>query len=226
MGRRVVSLWLPRLVTDRLVRRQRALCGVPLVVVAGEGGRVVVVAVNSVAESAGIRVGISLADARALEPSVRPVEADPGADAGALDGLAEWCGRYTPWVGVDAPDGVFLDITGCAHLFGSESALLGDVVGRLEGFGYRVRAAVADTPGAAWAVARYGGAAGRGAVVPPGGGRQALAGVPVEGLRLPGETAAGLRRLGMRRIGDLYALPRVGVTARFGSVVTRRLDLA
>ena len=225
MGRRVVSLWLPRLATDRLARRQPVLRELPVVVIAGERGRMIVVAANPVAESAGILPGITLADARALEPSVRPVDAEPAADARALDGLAEWCGRYTPWVGVDAPDGVFLNITGCAHLFGGESALLKDLTGRLEGFGYRVRAAVADTPGAAWAIARHGGA-GQCACMPPGGGRQALAGVPVEGLRLPVETVAGLRRLGMRRIGDLYALPRAGVTARLGSVVTRRLDLA
>ena len=174
---------------------------------------------------------MTLADARALEPAVKPADADFMADARALDGLADWCGRYTPWVGLDAPDGIFLDITGCAHLFGGEAALVEDVAGRLEDFGYRTRAAIADTPGAAWAMARHGAeryvnGAERCVIVRPGHGRQALAGLPVEGLRLPAEIAAGLRRVGMRRIGDLYAMPRAGITARFGVIVTRRLDLA
>ncbi len=224
MARRVLSLWLPRLATDRLAQREPALRELPLVTVAGERGRMIVAAVNAPAESAGIRPGMTLADARALEPAIRPVDADFSADARALDGLADWCGRYTPWVGMDAPDGIFLDITGCGHLFGGEAALLEDVAARLDGFGYETRAAIADTPGAAWGMARYG--AERHAIVRPGHGRQALAGLPVEGLRLPAEIAAGLHRVGMRRIGDLYAMPRAGITARFGVIVTRRLDLA
>jgi protein ImuB len=224
MARRVLSLWLPGLATDRLARREPALRRSPLVTVAGERGRMIVAAVNSLAESAGIQPGMTLADARALEPAIRPADADFPADARALDGLADWCGRYTPWVGLDAPDGIFLDITGCGHLFGGEAALLEDVTGRLDGFGYGTRAAIADTPGAAWAMARHGGE--RHAVVRPGQGRQALAGLPVEALRLSAETAIGLRRVGMRRIADLYAMPRAGITARFGAVVTRRLDLA
>ena len=224
MARRVLSLWLPKLATERLARREPALLEAPLVTVAGERGRMIVAAANAPAESAGIQSGMTLADARALEPALRPVDADFAADARALDGLADWCGRYTPWVGLDAPDGIFLDITGCTHLFGGEAALLEDVAGRLDGFGYETRAAIADTPGAAWGMARHGDE--RYAIVRPGYGRQALAGLPVEGLRLPAETAAGLRRVGMRRIGDLYAMPRAGITARFGVIVTRRLDLA
>jgi protein ImuB len=224
MARRVLSLWLPGLATDRLARREPALRRSPLVTVVGDRGRMIVASANAVAESAGIQPGMTLADARALEPAIRPVDADFPADARALDGLADWCGRYTPWVGLDAPDGIFLDITGCGHLFGGEAALLDGLTGRLDGFGYGSRAAIADTPGAAWAMARHG--AERYAIVRPGQGRQALAGLPVEGLRLPAETAAGLRRVGMRRIGDLYAMPRAGITARFGAVVTRRLDLA
>ncbi|UEM05156.1 DNA polymerase Y family protein [Skermanella rosea] len=224
MARRVLSLWLPGLATDRLARRKPELRDRPLVTILGDHGRMIVAAVNGHAESAGIQPGMTLADARALEPSVHPVDADPAADAQALDGLADWCGRYTPWVGLDAPDGIFLDISGCAHLFGGEPALLRDVVGRLKGFGYQAGAAVADSAGAAWAVARHGGE--RIVAVPPGRGRQALAGLPVEALRLPAETAAGLRRVGMRRVGDLYGMPRAAITARFGVVVTRRLDLA
>ncbi|EWY40072.1 protein imuB [Skermanella stibiiresistens SB22] len=224
MARRVLSLWLSRLAVDRLARRKPALREVPLVTILGDRGRMIVVAVNAVAESAGVQPGATLADARALEPSVTPIDADFAADALALDGLADWCGRYTPWVGLDAPDGLFLDVTGCGHLFGGEAALLDDIVARLKAFGYQAKAAVADTAGAAWGMARH--VRDPIVAVPPGQGRQALAGLPVEALRLPPDTAAGLRRLGMRRVGDLYGMPRAGITTRFGVIVTRMLDLA
>ncbi len=120
--------------------------------------------------------------------------------------------------------GVLLDITGCAHLFGGEAELLADLVGRLERQGVAARAAIADTAGAAWAIARFGGEASR--VVPPDGQRQALAPLPAAALRLASETVAGLERLGLRRIGDLYALPRAPLARRFGLPLCRRLDQA
>lgn len=227
MARRILSLWLPRLSADRLARRRPA--GEegrerPFAVVAGPYGRAVVVGVDALAESAGIVPGMALADARAVEPGLRPVAADPAADARALDGIADWCGRYTPWVGLDGADGLLLDVTGCAHLFGGEAGLQRDLAGRLGRFGYDCRAAVADTPAAAAALARFG--ARFGEIAPPGGARMALAPLPVAALRLPGETAAALGRFGLHRIGDLYAMPRSGLASRLGSAVVRRLDQA
>jgi protein ImuB len=207
-ARRILSLWLPRLATDRLTRRRPEWRDRALVTTAGDRGGIRVIAANRTAEATGIAPGMTLADARALEPDLHPVDADPAGDARALDGMADWCGRYTPWAGLDAPDGVFLDITGCAHLFGGEAALLADLGRRLAAFGYESRAAVADTPGAAWGLARFGPAPRT--VIPAGANRQAVAALPVAGLRLPADLTAALRRLGLRRIGDLYAVPRAG----------------
>ena len=99
---------------------------------------------------------MALADARAMYPKLPVVEADPEADRRLLEAIADWCDRYTPLVGLDPPDGLLLDVTGCAHLFGGEAALARDLVTRLAQQGLRARVAVADTVGCAWGVARYG----------------------------------------------------------------------
>jgi protein ImuB len=196
----------------------------PFVLAATVGNRRLVTAVNEAAEEMGIAPGLALADARALHPGLEVAAADPAGDAAALARLAVWCGRYSPWTSPHGSDGVWLDVTGCAHLQGGEESLAAELVERLGRQGIAGRAAIADTAGAAWAVARCGGA--RSAVVPEGGMRAALAPLPVPGLRLDPALAGELERLGLRRIGDLYALPRAALVTCFGAVVTRRLDQA
>src|SRR3546814_11258041 len=83
-----------------------------------------------------------LADARALVPGLRTAPADAAEDARVLAGLADWCGRYTPWVATDGGDGLFLEITGCAHLFDGESRLRADLLRRLRTFGFAGRAEI------------------------------------------------------------------------------------
>jgi protein ImuB len=241
----VVSLWLPRLATDRLCRRQASSPGVspapvkPHVTVAANGGALRLAAVDLAAQAAGLFPGQSLADARALEPGVAVDDADPAGDLAALERFAAWCGRYTPWTSIDGLEaggagGLWLDVTGCTHLFGpderGEAALLDDLVRRFAAAGYSARAGLADTPGAAWAAARFAcrfaSATGGTRIVAPGKQRDVLAALPIAALRLPAETVAGLDRLGLRRIGDLTALPRAGLARRFGDTVTRRLDQA
>ena len=101
---------------------------------------------------------MGIADARAMYPAIEIVEAEPEADRRLLEALADWCDRYTPLVALDGPDGLFLDITGCAHLFGGEEAMLDELLPRLFQQGFAVRAGLASTPGAAWAAARFSGA--------------------------------------------------------------------
>jgi len=139
-----------------------------------------------------------------------------------LDELAAWCLRYAPLTAADPPDGVWIDATGCAHLFGGEAGMLADLTDRLTRAGIDARAAVADTPGAAHAMARYG----RHGVVPRGATAQALAPLPVAALRLAPETAAALRRLGLERVGALAAAPRAPLARRFGPGLLTRLDQA
>ena len=243
MNRRILAAWLPTLPTDRLGCSRPtgampdASSGRPRVVCAGQHGRLVVVAVDAAAARVGLAPGMALADARAIEPELQAFAADPAADAAVLAALADWAGRYTPWAATcgaptEGEGGLLLDITGCAHLFGGEAGLVRDLVRRLAAFGYEARVAVADTPGAAWAVARvgpgYGPAGGAlgGALIRPGGTAAALAALPVAGLRLDAGTVATLAGLGLRRIADLRSLPRPALTTRFGPEVLRRLDQA
>jgi protein ImuB len=190
-------------------------------------------AVTLAAAAAGLFPGQTLADARALEPDVIVHDHDPEGDAAALDALADWCGRYTPWTAASGLEsggaaGIWLDISGCAHLFGGEDAMLSDMSGRLERVGYTARAGLADTAGAAWAAARFGrpGPSPNVVILPEGGHAEPLAALPIVALRLPPETVESLKRLGLRRISDLAALPRAGLARRFGELPVRRLDQA
>lgn len=202
------------------------------------GGRLVLHAVNAVAADAGLRAGMSQADARAILPELKTSEADPEAEARALVRLSDWCGRFSPWTAPDEEGSgaafggggsLWLDVTGCTHLFGGEKAMMRDIVDRLAGLGFTAYAAVADTPGGAWAAVRHAAPDGRRRreiVVRHGTLRDALAPLPVSGLRLDPATAAGLRAVGLRRIGDLMPIPRAALADRFGSEVADRLDQA
>ena len=160
---------------------------------------------------------MSLADARAIHPDLAVAEAEPDEDARALDHIAAWCGRFTPVVVLDPPDGLFLDITGCGHLFGGEAGLRDQIVTRLQAQGFAARAALASTPGAAWALARYAASEMKDAALSP---------LPVEALRLDDKAAALLRRLGLKTIGQLIAAPRSSFAARAGEQAMLRLDQA
>ena len=184
-------------------------------------------AVSPAAEAAGAHPGLPLAAARALVPGLLIFAADPAGERQTLENLADWCGRYSPWIAVDGAAGLWLDVTGCAHLFGGETALLEDLVRRLKGFGFAARAALADTPGAAWAAARFASVPdGACITIPPGETGPALAPLPVAALRLDRTTVDELSRLGLRTIGDLMGLSRAPLAARFGETVIARLDQA
>ena len=155
-ARRILSLWLPRLPTDAHSRRHPERRDHPLAAILAERGRLGVAAVNRAAAEAGVRLGMSLADARAIEPALAVFDAEPESDARLLERIAGWGTRSTPWTTPDGPDGVALDITGCAHLFGGEEAMAADLTARLTAAGFESRLAVADTPAAAWALARFG----------------------------------------------------------------------
>ncbi len=223
---------MPRFRTDRLIReRFAAWRDAPLVAVAAVNGALRVCGVNAAAQASGIGPGLPLADARALHPALKAVEAEPEADAAALDALAQWATRWTPWTAVEGLDGgggaaLWLDIAGCAHLFGGEEALVGDLLTRLGGLDLCARVGVGDTKGAAWAVCRFLDPDRPFAIIPEGAGRQILPSLPVAALRLDAATVETLRRLGLRTIGDLLALPRGPLAARFGRTVAERLDQA
>lgn len=189
-----------------------------------DGRKRVVAAVDRGAAELGLRPGLAIGQALALVPGLEIAEAEPDADADTLRRLALWCHAVTPLAAPCPSDGLWLDVTGCAYLAGGESMLLQRLVRRLAQHGLEARAAVADTPGTAHALARHGG---EGVViVQPGGQERALAALPVASLRIPPEMEATLRRLGFDQVDHLTRVPRAHLARRFGPLLGLLLDQA
>lgn len=229
---RIVSIWLEHWPVTRL-RRARGMAedGGPCVVAAVGQGGLCLIAVDAQAHALGLRPGEPLARARArIGTGIAVYPADPEADAATLERLCAWARRYTPTVApfgaAEGGDGLFLDIAGASHLFGGEAGLMADLAERLARNALPARLALADTPGCAFALARYGGARSRAPIVPPGGNAAVLRDLPVTALRLEPGIAASLRRLGLRRIGALAEAPRAPLARRFGQDLLTRLDQA
>jgi protein ImuB len=222
MAQRYLSLWFRHLTTDWLTRRRPALQDKPFVFSGKEQNREVVTAVSATAQAQGVHPGMVLADARALVPGLEVVSDAPTADI-LLHRFALWCIRYTPIVAVDPPDGLILDISGCAHLWGGEAAYYKDIVLKLRAGGYNVRGAIADTIGCAWAVARFGQPP---PIVPPGAQKNVLLRMSPPALRVDQTTLARLRKLGFSRIDIIVKQPRGSLTPRFGKQLLQRLDQA
>jgi protein ImuB len=221
--RRVVSLFLPRWPTDRWRRKNAALPpDSALVMAARQGQQRILTSVDAAAARAGLARGMTVTHAQSLVAGVTVVDAVSDEDAKALTQLALWCTRYAPLVTPDPPDGVFFEIAGSAHLFGGEEKLLSDIVARLASAGICARAAVAGTPGCAWAVARLT----DDTIVAPGFAAEAMAELPVAALRLNAETVDSLRDVGIAKVCDLASKPRATIPLRFGRDVLLRLDQA
>ena len=208
----------------------------PLALLITDRGARRLYALNAEARALGLFAGQKATDAAALVPELATHEADPAADAEALEALCDWCVRFSPAVAVDGRDGLLMDIAGVSHLWGGEQAMADDLLQRLAANGIPARAAVADTAGAAWALARYlpsssmeeGSSlkAPRAFICPPGAQAAPLTSLPVAALRLDEAAAAQLARLGLTRIERLIGLPRAQLTRRFGPQVVLRLDQA
>lgn len=213
MQRRFLALLFPFLSTDRL-RSERGAAGLdpfttPVACVEKHRGAVVLVAVDEAAAALGLAPGISLADARARVPDLETVECDPHADAQWLERLADMADRYSPLVAIDMPDGLTLDISGAAHLFGGEGAMAVDAEARIGAMGLSLRHAFASTPEAAQALARF-------QTMPAPDEDAAIRRLPIAALRLDDDALTGLRRAGLRTIGDLAGRPTAPLSARFG----------
>jgi protein ImuB len=233
--RRVVSLFLPTWPTDRLRRHRAASAGArlpterppleaPLVTRMHDGNRQVLAAANRAALALGLRPDMALSHAQAMVPGLAVAEVDLEGDATALRDLAAWCLRWSPLTSAAPPDGLWIDATGCTHLHGGEDSLLDAIVTRLERAGIAARAAIADTPGAAWAIARH--STKPNTVIVPGGQVDALALLPVSALRIDAGTVGALRRLGIDLVGQILSIPRGPLSRRFGGDLLRRLDQA
>ncbi len=178
--------------------------------VANERGRQVIRAACTAAAANGLHPGTALADARAVLPHVRVAPHDPAADAAVLDWLADGATRWSPMVAAAPPHGVLIDITGCAHLLGGEAGLVADVAARLARLGFSAGHAIAATPAAAMALARFGGSR--------------IADLPLAALSEAEPVQTALRRAGLKRVGEVAALPRAALASRFGAELLAALD--
>jgi protein ImuB len=197
-----------------------------LLIVRDVGGQRVVIHGCSVSLRAGVRAGLTLSHATALlsPRTVHTCEHQPERDAAALRGLVRWASRWSPVIEADPPDGLLMDITGCAHLFRGEERLAGSLRRALRALGLRAKLCIASNIGAAWAVARHGKS---GLCVLPHGHEEAAIGpLPCRALRLEPEVIAALEEVGVERVRELLELPRSALPARFGSGLVMRIDQA
>lgn len=223
MSKRFVSIWFHHLATDWFTRRYPQLKDKPFVLKAPSHGRLVITATNPVAERMGIRRGMMLADARALVPDLHAIDELPDLATKLLHRLAEWCIRFTPVVTVDLPEGIFLDATGCAHLWGGEEKYLAAIHSRLKERGYGTQVAMAGTAGLAWGVARYGKDP---MIVSDIQHLPRLLQLPPEALRIDLASIQRLHKLGLKRIEQVVNIPRQSLRKRFGPEFLRQLDKA
>lgn len=239
-GQRILALWFPYLATERILRQRLGRSWrsgrivnhssqgreqpdrMPLIISHLDRNAQRIFALDERAEALGLKPGMGIADARAMHPEIDVVEADPQADMRLLEGLADWCDRYTPLVAMDGTAGLFLDITGCAHLFGGEQAMLDGMVERFFQQGFVARAAIASTVGAAWAASRFS----SGLVLAVGAEEKFLAPLPLSALRIEPGVRESLEGVGLRRLGAVMTTPRGPLARRFGTSLLRRLDEA
>lgn len=217
-----MAIWCADLALDRWRLAEGWAAGegsdaAPLALIAETAHGPRIAAANPAAMAEGVRMGAMLADARTLCPQLAVRPADPAGDLAFLESLALWAQRWGPWSALDPPDGLIIDTTGAAHLFGGEAMLLADTRAQLRRRGLAARAAIAPTAGAAWALAHFGAHFGpEGAILEPGDDlMDRLAMLPVAALRLDDDVLLLLRRLGLKRLGDLAGIGREALARRF-----------
>jgi protein ImuB len=217
--RRILALWLPRLPTDRLIRKRGSPFSAPLIVSGKCGNALHVHALDARAQAMGLHKGQPLANARAMVQPLAILPADEKADAALLEAIADWCDRFTPFVSLDAPDGLLLDITGAAHLFGGEAAMLTQVTQKIAAQGFVVRGAIAGTSLAARALARYASKS----IVAPGGEAAAIAPLPIAALDCGDKALRALRHAGLKTISQVAERLHSELSERLGTSFTTRL---
>lgn len=192
---------------------------IPWVVVAKQNNALRLTALDEAAAAMGLEIDLPLANARAICPHLQVFDADEAADRRTLEAIADWCDRVTPLVALAPPDALLLDVTGCAHLFGGEATLVTSLRQALQRQGFAVQAAIAGTAPCARTVALMTGEC----VVPDGAEARAVSRLPVAALGAEAAITRGLRRAGLKTIGDVAARPSHEITARFGAAFTALL---
>jgi protein ImuB len=219
MVRRLLSIWFPRLASDISLRGRPAEGAFALTHRAGNADHLH--CLNPAASARGLFRGMALADARAICPDLATRPSDLAREQATLAALRRLATRYAPMVARDGVDGLMADISGVPHLYGGEAALRDDLHARLERAGLHAASAIAETRGAAHALARHGGG-----IVPEGRLAGGIGHLPVAALRVDPDTAEALIRVGLSRVADLIGLPRAPLARRFGPGLVLRLDQA
>jgi protein ImuB len=178
---------------------------------------------NELANKQSIYAGMVAADAKAIFPSLQVIDDKQGLSECLLKRIAEWCIRFSPCVAVDGEDGLFLDATGCTHLWGGDDAYINDITARFQKYGYTVRVAIADTIGTAWALSRFGKEE---CIIESGQQPTALLYLPAAALRLDDDTKERLNKLGLRQVKDFIGMPRSALRRRFGEFIITRINQA
>ena len=223
MPKRFVTIWFRHLKTDWHCHRQPELRSIPFVLAIPDHGRKIITSANIHAQQQGIEPGMVVADAKAILPSLKIIDDDPSLPEKLLKSIAKFCIRYTDAVAIDLPDGLILDVTGCAHLWGGEKKYITEINTRLTNRGYDVRATIADTIGTAWAIAHYGSTS---PIIESDKSLEALLPLPPLALRLEPEATDRLYKLGLRKISQFIHMPRPALRRRFGVHTILRIDQA
>lgn len=223
MADRFVAIWFRHLVTDWFIRKQPELKNIPFVFAAPTHGKMLVTAASIPAEQQGISAGTAVADAKAIVPDIQVFDEIPGKAEQLLRIIGEWCIRYSPIVAIDLPDGLILNAGGCAHLWNGEKNYLREIVTKFRASGYDVRAAIADTIGAAWAVSRYGSIT---PLIESGEQMTAILPLPPIALRLEQPVIIRLQKLGLHQVNSFINMPRSVLRRRFGEGLLLRLGQA
>lgn len=223
MQQRFLYIYFPYLLTDQLKLRKPDLGNHPLVLVMAQRGRRIIYALNAEAAKQGIRKGIPEADAKAIVPGLIMEEQQPGKENRLLKAIGEWCIRYSPLVALDLQDGLYINCSGCTHLWGEEQDYIKEIRGRLAFKGYEVRTAIADTMTAARAVARFGK---NESIVTSGQQAEALLALPPDALQLEEDVLQRLHKLGFSRIGSFLNIQRQVLRRRFGENLLTQLARA
>lgn len=223
MGKRFVTIWFPHLCIDWFVKHRPELRNRAFVLAAPVKGRLIITETSTEALQKGITKGMVTADAKVFFPPLLVLDANATLAEKLLRRLCEWCIRFTPIAALDAPDGLVLDVSGCAHLWGGERAYLRDIITRFKNLGYTTRAAMADTIGAAWAATRY---EHQTLIIEAGQQLVALLPLTPAALRIEADIVERLYKLGLNEIGSFISMPRSVLRRRFGQILLQQLDYA
>ncbi|TDQ11506.1 Y-family DNA polymerase [Pedobacter metabolipauper] len=221
--KRFVSIWFPHLLTDWLVIRKPELKGRVFVFTEPIHGKVMITAASRDAETNGIFAGTPLADAKAIVPGIQVFDDQPELARKVLTRIGKWAIRFTPIVAIDLPNGIILDSSGCSHLWGGEKGYLKMILERLRESGYSCHAAISDTIGTSWAIARFGSVS---PIINENQQYNAILNLPPIALRIDEATTQRLHKLGLDKIGKFIQMPRSVLRRRFGEEFLLKLGQA